>query len=71
VYRREAGRHQKMSVIVTTKQIPDAMISGNSAAYRRASEASTVAARIQSCATLIMMSKISRAWPTAVLPRLA
>jgi hypothetical protein len=60
VFLREVGRHHRMIESVTRKQTPEAATSGISSEKWRASAASTVAARIQSCAILIMTNIISR-----------
>src|ERR1043166_1083870 len=56
---------------VISRQTPEATTSGSKTEYCRASAASTVAARIQSCAILIMTSMINRACHTAAWPAFA
>jgi hypothetical protein len=69
VERRETGLHQKTIDSIINQHTPEERASGASTEQWRASAASTVADSIQSCATLIMTSRISLACETAARPR--
>ena len=62
------GFHHKRSVSVIRKQIPEEAMSGGRKANCAAKQASTVAERIQSCAILIITSRMRRACSTAARP---
>ena len=63
-----AGFHQIKIENAISQQTPDATTSGTSCWYSCAKAASTAAAKIQSCAILIITNKASRACQTAVRP---